>query len=253
MDQLYRKVATNDKILENINNRMDSFASAIKIQHSFNKMIEAEIAQLAAAVPPSNKGKIPGQPEDLKTINLVDIHYIAYYYMEPSTRRWIDYTLPEKKSDSRRPVIPIAIGPHIFQKAVCDYGASVNIMPKVIYEKILGDPLLYTNICLQLVDQSLCYPKGVHEDAIIRVRQSYVLIDFVVLDTGGDGKAPIILGRPFLSTTKAIIYADSAKIYFTIKDKKEKLCFKNHILQSPAHPQKAYLPEETIVTKKKNN
>jgi hypothetical protein len=40
MDQLSRKVATNDKILENINNRMDSFASAIKNQHSFNKMIE---------------------------------------------------------------------------------------------------------------------------------------------------------------------------------------------------------------------
>jgi hypothetical protein len=37
MDQLSRKVATNDKILKNINNRMDSFAFAIKNQHSFNK------------------------------------------------------------------------------------------------------------------------------------------------------------------------------------------------------------------------
>ena len=40
---------------------------------------------------------------------------------------------------------------------------------------------------------------------------------------------------------------------FTIKDKTEKFFFKNHILQSPSHPQKAYLPEETTVTKKKNN
>jgi hypothetical protein len=46
-----------------------------------------------------------------------------------------------------------------------------------------------------------------------------VLADFVILETGGDEKAPIILGRPFLSTTKAIIYADSAKIYFTINGK----------------------------------
>jgi len=74
----------------------------------------------------------------------------------------------------------------------------------------------------------------------------------VVLEIGGDKRAPIILGRPFLSTVKAIIYADSAKIYFTIKDKKE-ISFKNRILQSPSHPQKAYLPEETTVTKKKNN
>jgi hypothetical protein len=61
------------------------------------------------------------------------------------------------------------------------------------------------------------------------------------------------LGRPFLSTAKAIIYADTAKICFTIKDK-EKFLFKDRILYSPAHPQKAYLPKETIVvTKKKKN
>jgi hypothetical protein len=41
MDELSKKVATNDKILENINNRIDSFASTIKNQYSFNKMIES--------------------------------------------------------------------------------------------------------------------------------------------------------------------------------------------------------------------
>ena len=46
-------------------------------------MIESQIAQLAAVVPPSNKGKILGQPKDLETTNLVDIHNAAYYYMEP--------------------------------------------------------------------------------------------------------------------------------------------------------------------------
>ena len=75
----------------------------------------------------------------------------------------------------------------------------------------------------------------------------------MVLETGGDERAPIILGRPFLSTTKAIICANSAKICFTIKDKKEKFSFKNHILQSPRHPQTLYPFEETIVTKKKKN
>jgi hypothetical protein len=41
MEGLSKKVATNDKILENINNRMDSFASATKNQHRFNKIIES--------------------------------------------------------------------------------------------------------------------------------------------------------------------------------------------------------------------
>ena len=56
-------------------------------------MIESQIAQLAAIVPLTNKGKILGQPEDLETTNLVDIHNAT------SEGRWIDYTLPNKKCD----------------------------------------------------------------------------------------------------------------------------------------------------------
>jgi hypothetical protein len=114
MDQLSKKVASNDKILENISTRMDNVASAIKNQYSFNKMIESQIAQLAAIVPSSNKGKIPRQPEDLETANLVDIHNAAFYHTHLSKGRWIDYTLPDKKGDLGRPVIPIFIGRHIF-------------------------------------------------------------------------------------------------------------------------------------------
>jgi hypothetical protein len=146
---------------------MDSFSSTIKNQHNFNKMIESQMAQLAAAVPLTDKGKISGQPEDLETANLVDIHIATYYYIQPSMGRWIDYSLPEKKSDPGRPVIPIAIGPQIFQKAVCDFRPSVNIMPKVIYDKINGDTLLYKNMRLQLANLSLCYRKGILKDAIV--------------------------------------------------------------------------------------
>ena len=68
--------------------------------------------------------------------------------MEQSMGRWIDYTLPDKKGDLGRPIIPIAIGPHIFQEATYDFRASVNFMPKVIYDQINGDTLLYTNMRL---------------------------------------------------------------------------------------------------------
>ena len=137
MEGLSRKLASKDTILENINNRMDSFSSAIKNQHSFNKMIESQIARLVAAVPLTDKGKILGQPKDLKTTNLVDIHNVVGCYIEQSTGRWEDCSLPNKKGDPGRPVIPIVIGPHIFQEAVCDFRASVNIMPKVIYDKLM--------------------------------------------------------------------------------------------------------------------
>ena len=111
-------------------------------------MIELQIAQLAAAIPPTDKGKIPGKLKDLETTNIVNIHNVAYYCIQPSTGSWIDYTLSEKKSDPGRPVILIAIGPHIWQEAVYDFRASVNIMPKVIYDQINRDTLLYTNMRL---------------------------------------------------------------------------------------------------------
>jgi hypothetical protein len=92
-----KKVASDDKALENINARMDTFASGIKNQHSFNKMLESQLAQLAAAVPPLEKGKISGQLEDLETVNLVDIHNAANYYTQPADVKWIDYLLPKKE------------------------------------------------------------------------------------------------------------------------------------------------------------
>jgi guanylate kinase len=79
MDNLSKKLASNDKMLETINNRMDSFSNAIKNQHSFNKMIESQIQQLATAVPPTNQGKILGQLEELESTNLVDIFNVGSY------------------------------------------------------------------------------------------------------------------------------------------------------------------------------
>jgi hypothetical protein len=123
-----------------------------------------------------------------------------------------------------------------FNEAICDFGVSVNIMPKVIYDKIFNYPLLYTTMCLQLADQSLCYTKGILEDICVRVGSSYVPADFMVIETGGDEKSPIILGRPFLNTAGAIIYANTVKICFNIKGKRETFFFKDRVLQFPAHP-----------------
>jgi methyl-accepting chemotaxis protein len=59
MDSLSKKLASNDKTLEIINNRMDSFSNTIKNQLSFNKMLESQLQQLANIVP-ANQGKILG-------------------------------------------------------------------------------------------------------------------------------------------------------------------------------------------------
>ena len=71
-ESINKKLAANDKVLENITAQIEGFSSAFKNQLSFNKMIETQVAQLAALIPGSNSGKIPGQPESsLENVNAV--------------------------------------------------------------------------------------------------------------------------------------------------------------------------------------
>jgi hypothetical protein len=70
----------------------------------------------------------------------------------------------------------------------------------------------------------------------VRVGNSYVPADFVVVDTGNDERSPIILGWPFLNIAGAVMYANTAKIIFNIRGKRETFFFKNRVLQFPTHP-----------------
>ena len=135
-------------------------------------MIESQFSQLAQSVPSTTPGKIPSQPEELESANLVDIFNAGVYYKRPSLGGWIDDSMPIKRGDPGRPVITISIGSYTFDNALCDFGSSINIMPQVICEKIHGQPLLNTTICSQLADQSLCYPKGILEDMCVQVGHS---------------------------------------------------------------------------------
>jgi len=138
MDNLSKKLASNYKMLENINNRMDNFCTAIKNQVSFNKMIESKLNQIAATVPTTNPG-IPSQPEGLESANIVDMFDVGNYWSNPVTEVTTDL-LPVKRGDPGHPVIPISIGMVDFPEALCDFGSSVNIMPRVLYEKFFTYP-----------------------------------------------------------------------------------------------------------------
>jgi len=155
MDSLSKKIASIDNTLESINIRMESFSNTIKNQLSFNKMLESQLQQLASFAAANDQGKILGQSGELETTNLVDIFNAGSYWSDPLKGTWLDSSLPIKKGDLGRPVIPISIGSENFDEAICDFSARINIMPKVIYDKLFNYPLTRTTMCLQLVDQSL--------------------------------------------------------------------------------------------------
>ena len=89
-------------------------------------------------------------------------------------------------------------------------------MSKVMYEYLFGnEPLFPTYMQLQMADQSIWFAEGIAKDVMVRIHDQFAPTDFMVLDMGEeDDDTPIILGRPFLNTTNAIIYVRSRQVYF---------------------------------------
>ena len=114
-----------------------------------------------------------------------------------------------KYKDPGSPTISANIGGISIDKALLDLGASVNLLPYLVYKQLGLGELKPTNITLSLADRSVKIPKGIVVDVLMKIDKFYYLVDFMVLDTElvaeGTNIVPIILGRPFLGTSNAII------------------------------------------------
>ncbi|XP_074265769.1 uncharacterized protein LOC141588214 [Silene latifolia] len=109
--------------------------------------------------------------------------------------------LPPKCGDPGMFAIPCTIGGLRFEKALLDLGASINVIPYAIYEKLKLRPLKGTSVVIQLADRSSVYPKGVVENVIVGVGKLVFPTDFYVLDMKNEaGAILVLLGRPFLKT-----------------------------------------------------
>ncbi|KAM2388572.1 hypothetical protein ACFXTH_038002 [Malus domestica] len=116
--------------------------------------------------------------------------------------------LPPKLEDAGSFTIPYVTGGKKFGRALCDLGASINLMPYSVYESLnLGD-LKETKVVIQLADRSNRYPKGLLEDVLVQVNELIFPADFFVLEMEHDPMPtalPLILGRPFLRTARTKI------------------------------------------------
>ncbi|GJR48974.1 DNA-directed DNA polymerase [Tanacetum coccineum] len=65
---------------------------------------------------------------------------------------------------------------------------------------------------IQLADRSIKYPIGVCENLLVKVSKFIFPVDFVVLEMDEDELVPIILGRPFLATARAVIDVHEGKL-----------------------------------------
>ncbi|XP_031127578.1 uncharacterized protein LOC116029670 [Ipomoea triloba] len=140
-----------------------------------------------------------------------------------------DGKFPTKLRDPGRFTIACVIGGSTINRSLCDLGASVNIMPLSLCKKLnLGEPQP-VEFTLQFADRSTKNPIGILEDVPICVDKYFVPCDFVVMDIREDPYTPIILGRPFLATTGAIIDARKGSMIFDFGE--EKVAF--NVLEDP--------------------
>ena len=92
------------------------------------------------------------------------------------------------------PMISCSIYGKYYEHCLCDLGASVNIMPKVIFKELQYPALSPTTMLVQLADSSIRYPEGIVENMLVRVRDYFILANFVVLDIEGDLGMVLIFG-----------------------------------------------------------
>ncbi|XP_059292213.1 uncharacterized protein LOC132045653 [Lycium ferocissimum] len=112
--------------------------------------------------------------------------------------------------------VSITIGNIKVGLALCDLGASINLMPNSVF-RILGwgEPWP-TTVTLQLADRSLAYPDGIIEDVLVKVGPFILPVDFIILDYEADKNVPLIMGRGFLATVDAVIRVRNGKMSITV-------------------------------------
>ncbi|XP_038874883.1 uncharacterized protein LOC120067386 [Benincasa hispida] len=106
--------------------------------------------------------------------------------------------------------------------ALCDLGASINLMPLSIFKKLDIGNARPTTITLQLANRSITHPDGKIEDVLVQVDKFIFPANIIILDYKADREVPIILGRPFLATGRALIDVQKGELTIRVDDQEVK-------------------------------
>ena len=91
----------------------------------------------------------------------------------------IQEKIPAKMKDPSSLTIPYSIGKYEFKKALCDSGASINLMPLSVVQRLSLGKLTSTAITLQMADRLMAQPEGILEDVLVKVGKFIFPVDFV--------------------------------------------------------------------------
>ncbi|GJW59563.1 reverse transcriptase domain-containing protein [Tanacetum coccineum] len=128
--------------------------------------------------------------------------------------------LPEKLGDPGKFLIPCGFS-ELKCKALADLGASINLMPLSVWKKLGLPELISTQMTLELANRDICTPKGIASDVFVPVEKFTFPADFVIVDYESYPRVPLILGRPYLRTARALIDVHGEEMI--LRDRNERL------------------------------
>nr|GEZ68983.1 reverse transcriptase domain-containing protein [Tanacetum cinerariifolium] len=121
-------------------------------------------------------------------------------------------------------------------KALADLEASINLMPLSVWKKLGLPDLIPTQMTLELANRAICTPDGIARDVFVPVGKFTFLADFVVVNYESDPRVPLILGRPFLRTTHALIDVHGEEMILRDGDERLTLNMKHDTASYSNHP-----------------
>nr|GEZ19255.1 reverse transcriptase domain-containing protein [Tanacetum cinerariifolium] len=113
--------------------------------------------------------------------------------------------LPKKLGDPGKFLIPCEFLGIDECLALADLDASINLMPLSVWKGLSLPKLTPTCMTLELADRMKSKPVGIAKDVKVKVGMFHFPADFVVVDFEPDPRVPLILGRCFLKTSRALI------------------------------------------------
>ncbi|XP_070018145.1 uncharacterized protein [Nicotiana sylvestris] len=144
----------------------------------------------------------------------------------------IVHSMAPKLEDPGAFTIPCTIGSADFAKALCYLGESINLMPYSVFKTLGIGKSRPTYMRLQMANRTMKRPLGIIDDALVRVDKFILSADFMIVDCEVDSEVPIILGRHFLATRKALVDVEAGELTFRVGD--EKVIF--HVCKSMKQP-----------------
>ncbi|GJS87844.1 reverse transcriptase domain-containing protein [Tanacetum coccineum] len=145
--------------------------------------------------------------------------------------------LLEKLGDPGKFLIPCGFS-ELKCKALADLGASINLMPLSVWKKLGLPELISTRMTLELANRAICTPAGIARDVFVPVGKFTFPADFVIVDYESDPRVPLILGRPFLRTARALIDVHGEEMILRDGDKRLILNMRHDTSSYSNNPQK---------------